>query len=151
MPEHHPPQNPSTRTPDKVTANVGPITGHPLLGIPGATAVFQKHSGPLPPASELAAYGSVQADMPERILRMAEQNSEDERLRLQREQLQRFWLDMTGRILGFLFAVGALISGIILCLNGHDWAGGSIGAAAVGGTVMALITGKYAQNIKKSE
>ncbi|GBQ44416.1 hypothetical protein [Komagataeibacter europaeus] len=149
MPEHHPLQNPSPQTPDKVTANVGPIAGHPLLGVAGATAVFQQHSGPLPTASELAAYGAVQSDMPERILRMAEQNAADERFRLQREQTQRFWMDMTGRLLGFIFAMGALISGVILCLNGHDAAGGSIGAAAVGGTVLALITGKSVQNLKK--
>lgn len=135
---------PATQTPEAVTSQAASIGGFHAHQAAIAT-VFQQHIGPLPPPDELAAFGRIQADFPERILRMAEENGADERLRLQREQVQQYRIDMTGRILGFTFAISALATSVWLCLAGHDWAGGSIGAAAVAGTVIALVSGRAGQ------
>ncbi|KFL87859.1 hypothetical protein AmDm5_1861 [Acetobacter malorum] len=90
----------------------------------------------------MAAYDKIKPDLVERILCMAEANAESERQQAEREQKNFFTLNITGRILGFLFALSSLAATVWLAINGHDKVAIAIGVAAVGGTVAALITGR---------
>lgn len=72
---------------------------------------------------------------------MAEANAESERKQAEKEQKNFFILNITGRVLGFLFALSSLAITAWLALEGHDKVALAIGVAAVGGTVAALITG----------
>lgn len=79
------------------------------------------YSGPLPPASELAGYKKVQADAPERIMRMAEE-----------EQKHRHEIDcrmlkagraesLLGQVLAFVIVLAFLASAVYLAMQGHEW------------------------------
>ncbi|OAG75961.1 hypothetical protein Amal_01731 [Acetobacter malorum] len=131
-----------TKQPDSVRAQIGGVS----VGQGGTHSIaqvsFQSHTGPLPAASELAAYDKIKPDLVERILCMAEANAESERQQAEREQKNFFTLNITGRILGFLFALSSLAATVWLAINGHDKVAIAIGVAAVGGTVAALITGR---------
>lgn len=139
-PEHHP--IPTNNQPDTLRVNLGGMAQGPTEQRAIAQFAFQSHTGPLPPASELAAYDRIQPDLVNRIVCMAEANGQSEREQIKAAQRSYFWLNLAGRIFGFAFALSALGATVWLCLKGHDAVGGSIGVAAVGGTVAALISGK---------
>ena len=139
-PEYHPIH--PTNQPDMPRVNVvGVAQGQPQPA-PIAQFAFQSHTGPLPLASELAAYDKIQPDLVNRIVCMAEANGQSEREQIKAAQRSYFWLNLVGKFFGFVFALSSLAATVWLCLNGHDAVGGSIGVAAVGGTVAALISGK---------
>lgn len=130
------------KQPDSVRAQIGGVNVTPNTTHSIAQVSFQSHTGPLPAASELAAYDKIKPDLVERILCMAEANAESERKQAEREQKNFFFLNITGRVLGFLFALSSLAATVWLALDGHDKVAIAIGVAAVGGTVAALITGR---------
>ncbi|OUI91428.1 hypothetical protein HK17_11585 [Acetobacter indonesiensis] len=74
---------------------------------------------------------------------MAEANAKTERNQAEKEQHNYFILNITGRVLGFIFALSSLAATVWLSLNNHDTVAGAIGVAAVGGTVAALITVRF--------
>lgn len=133
---------PTINQPDTLRVNLGGITQGQAEQRTIAQFAFQSHTGPLPPASELAAYGKIHPDLVNRIVCMAEANGQSEREQIRATQKSYFWLSLLGRIFGFSFALCALGATVWLCLNGHDAVGGSIGVATVGGTVATLISGK---------
>ncbi|MGF1275542.1 DUF2335 domain-containing protein [Acetobacter pasteurianus] len=130
-----------TKQPDSVRAQIGGVNVGQNATHSITQLAFQSHIGPLPAASELAAYDKIKPDLVERILCMAEANAESERKQAEKEQKNFFILNITGRVLGFLFALSSLAITAWLALEGHDKVALAIGVAAVGGTVAALITG----------
>ena len=131
-----------TKQPDTVRATNGGVnpaqTSMPTI----AQVAFQSHIGPLPSAAELADYNKIKPDLVERILCMAEANAASERTQAENEQKNYYRLNYLGRILGFAFALSALFATVWLSLHNHDKVAAAIGIAAVGGTVIALISGK---------
>lgn len=96
---------------------------------------MQQYSGPLPPASELAAYKKVMVDAPERIVAMAE-----------KEQSHRHNYDirllnagriesLLGQIFAFVIVLAFLAASIYLTMNNHEWV-----AITIIGIIAALAT-----------
>lgn len=99
----------------------------------GIVTNVQQYSGPLPPASELAAYKKVMADAPERIVAMAE-----------KEQSHRHDYDirmlnagriegLLGQIFAFVIVLAFLAASIYLAMNNHEWV-----AVAIVGIIATL-------------
>ncbi|MCI1437055.1 MAG: DUF2335 domain-containing protein [Acetobacter indonesiensis] len=136
---------PTNNHPDALRMSMGGIV-QPQSGTQTiAQFAIQHHTGPLPPASELAAYDKIKPDLVERILCMAEANGASEREQIRIEQRNYFWLNLVGRIFGFIFALAGLGATIWLCINGYEEAGAAIGGGVALGTVASLITGKIAK------
>lgn len=101
----------------------------------GIVTSVQQYSGPLPPASELAAYKKVMVDAPERIVAMAE-----------KEQSHRHNYDirllnagriesLLGQIFAFVIVLAFLAASIYLTMNNHEWV-----AITIIGIIAALAT-----------
>jgi len=103
---------------------------------------LQAHTGPLPPAAEMAAYADIDPAIPMRIIAMAEANAAAERHSIDRAQTLQFRENMVGRVLAFIFAMTGLIVALLMARSGHDGAAATIGGAVVAGTVVALVTGR---------
>ena len=69
-------------------------------------------SGPLPPPAALKAYNEAHPDAADRILRMAELQSEHRRMAATKEQRK----SARGQVFGFVIAMTALVGGIALLL-----------------------------------
>ena len=104
--------------------------------------VVTAYRGPLPDPAMLAAYKAIEIDLPDRIVRMAEQNAATERRTTERSQTFSLVSDLFGRVAGLAFASGGLVAAVVLALHGHDTVAGVIGGTTIIGVVAALITGK---------
>ncbi len=104
--------------------------------------VVTAYRGPLPDPATLAAYKAIESDLPDRIVRMAEQNAATERRTTERSQTFNLASDLFGRLAGLAFASGGLVAAVVLALHGHDTVAGVIGGTTIVGVVAALITGK---------
>lgn len=69
-------------------------------------------SGPLPPPEIFEGYKQIQADFPERILKMAE-----------REQISNHRHIYVGQFSAFIIGLILIIGGILLIFSGHNLAG----------------------------
>ena len=103
------------------------------------------HVGPIPSAEALAQYGLVLESAPDRILRMAEKQS-DHRMELEKSTIRR-QLNQSGigQILAFLVSLGCIGASSWLAIEGHDAVAGVIGGTTVVGLVSVFIYGKVAQ------
>lgn len=90
-------------------------------------ASMSRWSGPLPPPDELEGYDRVQSGLADRIVRMAEQQSEH------RRSLERIVVEGGARrsdrglTLGFALAMAFLVASVALILAGHAVAGTILG------------------------
>ncbi|MGI4887298.1 MAG: DUF2335 domain-containing protein [Janthinobacterium lividum] len=107
--------------------------------------ITRTHIGPIPSADALAQYGQVLESAPDRILRMAEKQS-DHRMELEKSTIRR-QLNQSGigQILAFLVSVGCIGASSWLAVEGHDVVAGVIGGTTVVGLVSVFIYGKVAQ------
>ena len=86
-------------------------------------------SGPLPAPADFNAYGNTLPDAPERIMKMAEAQSEH-RMYMEKKVLKYSTMEsITGQVIGFLIAVIFLGAAVGLAMDGHDWLAGGIIAA----------------------
>ena len=100
------------------------------------------HLGPIPHPDTLKAYGDIAADLPERIVKMAE-GEQTHRHEMEREALDANIDDLKrgrsetrlGQVCGLVVGLTALISGAYMAVHGVQWGGSLIG----GGTVAALV------------
>lgn len=77
-------------------------------------------SGPLPPPEMLKAYGDIIPDAPQRILAMAEKQS-DHRMKCEKNIISTSKTEsLCGQILGFTIAVLCIVAASYLGMNGHD-------------------------------
>lgn len=84
-------------------------------------ASVQQYSGPLPPASELAAYKKVMADAPERIIAMAEKE-QNHRHNYDVRILNAGRIEsLLGQIFAFVIVLAFLAASIYLAMNNHEW------------------------------
>lgn len=114
----------------------------------GVAEMHQFYSGPIPPASELAAFEKITPGLADRIVAMAERQSahrQDLETRIIKSDIFRSNLGMT---LGFIVAiVGLLVSGWTIS-TGQGTAGAIIGSATLAAMVTAFVTGR---NFRKSD
>lgn len=86
-------------------------------------------SGPLPSPEDFKAYGEAMKDAPQRILKMAEEQSEH-RMRMEKKLLNRSTTEsVLGQVIGFLISILFLSAAVWLGMNDHDVLAGTIVAA----------------------
>jgi len=109
------------------------------------TRTTTSHVGPIPSAEALAQYGLVLESAPDRILRMAEKQS-DHRMELEKSTIRR-QLNQSGigQILAFLVSLRCIGASSWLAVEDHDAVAGVTGGTTVVGLVSVFIYGKVAQ------
>jgi uncharacterized membrane protein len=104
-------------------------------------AVYQEFAGPIPPPSMMEQYEGTLPGSADRILKMAENQSEH------RQWIEKKKLSFSnrevhlGQVLGFAIGVIAIITGGYTALNGAPISGGFIGTAGVVGLVSVFVIG----------
>lgn len=98
-------------------------------------------SGPVPEASEMAAFKNVQADLPERIMRMAERALEAEITSHTIAENRQYEERSRARIYGLIYALAALGATVWLALAGHPWVAGVVGGTTAVAVVATLVRG----------
>lgn len=96
------------------------------------THMERKFSGPLPAPEDFIMYKNALPDAPERIMAMAEKQT-DHRISSERRIIElKGRENLFGQIAGFLIAICCLVVACILGLNGHDWLAGVIPTSIAG-------------------
>lgn len=110
-------------------------------------------SGPLPHPKHLAAYKEISPEIPERIMRMAENQSDHRRQLESAIVASNLKLEVRGQVFGFVIAMSAVIGGIYLMANGQSLEGASTAIAALAGLVGLFfwVRRERKQELKKSK
>lgn len=102
-------------------------------------------SGPIPPPELLKGYNEVVKDGAERIVTMAEKQS-NHRMKLEdhaiREELKQSRL---GQVFGFVLGIVGLLLAAILAILDHETIAGIFGTTTILGLVTVFVLGKKAQ------
>jgi uncharacterized membrane protein len=114
-----------------------------------STLVTHKFSGPIPPPEILAGYERVHPGSADRIITMAETESQHRR-EMERSivdgglssQKSQFSEARLGQIFALVITIAALAIGGYTAINGHEIAGGILGASSVGGIVTTMVWGR---------
>lgn len=110
---------------------------------------MQFHSGPLPPAKELAEYDEILPGAADRIIAMAERQAEH-RQTLEafavRAEDRRSW---GGLIAGGIVAVGFLVGAVVLGLNDQPWLGGVLGGSTLVSIVGTFVYGTRSRRAER--
>lgn len=103
------------------------------------------HTGPIPSPEAFERYGQTLGNAPDRILRMAEKQS-DHRIEVERQAIRR-QLNQSGagQILAALLAICCIGAATWLSLHDHDTVAGIIGGTTVVGLVTVFVYGKKSQ------
>ena len=91
------------------------------------------YAGPLPHPDHLGQYKEVHPELPERIIRMAEDQAEHRRKLESAALKSNLRLEARGQIFGFVIAMTALLGGIYLIANDKPIWGAAIAISAVAG------------------
>lgn len=110
-----------------------------------ALSVKTTWAGPIPPPDILAGYNDIIPDGAERILKMAEKQS-DHRILMESTVINRE-LNQSGRGQNYavFIVILVLIASSILVYTDHDVAGGVLGAIDLVALSSVFVIGKYAQ------
>ena len=96
-------------------------------------------SGPIPPPQILQQYNSVVPDAAQRIIRMAEKQS-DHRMDLERKVVNSNVVkSYFGMVLATIIAIYGLYIAKEISINGNPWAAGIIAALDLGGLISVAI------------
>lgn len=112
------------------------------------TAV-SSYKGPLPPAQQFAGYEETLAGAANRILILTEQEQQHRfknneaigqhnKKIIDNDHIQK----MAGVIVGGVLSLTLIISGLIMVLQGHDWAGGTIVTSTLVGLAGVFVFSK---------
>lgn len=110
-------------------------------------SIEMRWEGPLPPPAALAAFEQIHPGMAERIVAMVEKEQ------AHRQSAQRTALraevasTLGGLVSGFVLAVLLILVSAYLILEGHDWAGSTLGS----GTIVSLVAVFVARGRSHSE
>lgn len=112
-----------------------------ILGIALSVRTSSSWQGPLPRPRDLKAFGEISADLPGRIMSMAE------REQLHRHAVDKHDLAITSRGQCFAFAVAmlAIVGGFILILLGRPLEGGIFGGTPLVLLIAAFLRGNFAR------
>lgn len=110
-----------------------------------ALTVKRSWTGPIPPPNILLGYNEVVPDGAERILRMAEKQS-DHRMEIEKTVINRE-LNQSGRGQNYavFIVVVVLLASFTLIYLGHDVAGGVLGGIDLVALASVFVIGKYGQ------
>ena len=104
-------------------------------------AVYQEFAGPIPPPDRMEQYEKTLPGSADRILKMAENQSEH-RQSLEKQRLSFSNREVhLGQIFGFLIGAIAIVTGGYTALNGAPIPGGFIGTTGVVGLVAVFVIG----------
>ena len=114
----------------------------------GIAAIGPSRKGPIPSPEDFAGYEATLPGSAHRILLMAEKQSAH-RQQLENQVISNDTLlikmdsrnSILGVIYGFVIGLAAIIGGVFLVWKGHPWSGGLVNVTAIGGLVLAFITG----------
>lgn len=107
--------------------------------------MHKTHAGPLPDATTLAGYSALIPNGADRIMIMAEKQSEH-RMKMESKVINGQMLQSNlGQILAFLIGIGALGASTFCIVNGFEWSGALLGVGGLTGLVTAFIKGKNQQ------
>ena len=113
-----------------------------LLHIVTSQRLMKSHRGPLPPPEDIALYNKHITNGADRIMSMAEKQS-DHRREMERPLVTcQTGQSTRGQIFGLLIGLFGITAGSIVALLGHDWVGGGIAGATVVSLVYAFVTGQ---------
>lgn len=109
--------------------------------------------GPLPHPKHLTEYAKISPDIPERIMRMAENQSDHRRQLESAIVASNLKLEVRGQVFGFVIAMSAVIGGIYLMANGQSLEGAATAISAVAGLVALFfwVRRERKQELKKSK
>lgn len=106
----------------------------------------ESFSGPLPPPKILAQYNDILTDGAERIMQMAEKQS-NHRITLERQIINEEIIQSSrGQWLGFILGLICLILASLLAYLGHDTVAGIFGTTTIIGLVSVFVLGKKGQH-----
>ncbi len=109
-------------------------------------------SGPVPPPAFLEQYERISPGLASRMVSMAEAESVHRR-QIESSVVESHCQDqrafhsevLRGQILATAITVVALVAGAYTAVSGHEWAGGVLGCAGIGGIAINLILGRNAK------
>ena len=102
-------------------------------------------SGPLPPPSILKEYNNTVKDGAERIMKMAEHQS-NHRIELEKHAIkEELNQSSKGQKFGFILAIIGLLSAVLLAILGHDTVAGIFASTTIIGLVTVFVIGKRSQ------
>lgn len=111
----------------------------------------ESFSGPLPPPNMLKAYGDIIPDAPQRILTMAE-NQSNHRMKCEKSIIDSSKFEsFLGQILGFIIAVLSIGASVYLGINGHDKLAIAIPASVATLAAVFVINRKKSKDGEKGE
>ena len=135
MPDNNP--QPRNNPPNKIVAKYEEISGF---------------SGPIPPPQILQQYNSIIPDAAERIIRMAEKQS-DHRMDLERKVVSSNILkSYLGMIVAAVIAIFGLYAAIEISIKGNSpWTAGIVVALDLGGIIYVAISNNLAQKQEREK
>jgi uncharacterized membrane protein len=144
-----------------IPAKTEPIKVNPKTDSKRVTA-FERHersfSGPLPPPELLAEYEKSCPGAADRIISIAEKESEHRRsieqtlVRSETEQAARDSHEARrGQICALVITLSAIVAGAYTALHGHEIARSIIGVGGIGGIVTSFLVGQARRNQNETE
>ena len=110
--------------------------------------IEQHYSGPLPPPQALEQYNNIIPNGAERIMVMAENQSEHRR-NLETKALSTDSRNsLLGIICAFVLGLSTVVIGGLIIYNGHAWPGTILGSSGLVGLVSVFI---YGTNQRRAE
>jgi len=108
--------------------------------------LHKTHIGPLPDIDTLEGYARLIPDGAERVMKMAEKQS-DHRMKLEDKVITaQIRQSSTGQILAFIIGIAALAGSVYCIVSGYEIGGAVLGAGGITGLVTAFIKGKSSQD-----
>lgn len=102
--------------------------------------------GPLPSPKVLQGYNNVIKDGAERVIRMAE-NQSQHRMELEKYAINgQIKQSGRGQLFGFILALVCIFSTIYLAIKGHEKIAIALGSTTVVGLVSIFVVGKFFQS-----
>lgn len=109
------------------------------------------HSGPLPSPDYLEEYSRLIPNGAERIMKMAEKQSEH-RLTMEKKALSSHVNQgYIGQVFGLIIGLATIAAGVYLGINGQPLLGGVLGVGGITGLVTAFIKGRDLEQEEISE
>lgn len=107
--------------------------------------LHKTHIGPLPDPETLEGYAGLITNGAERIMKMAEKQS-DHRMSLEKRVIDaQIVQSYLGQIFAFVIGLAALGGSVYCIISGYQWGGAILGAGGITGLVTAFIKGRSAQ------
>jgi uncharacterized membrane protein len=118
---------------------------------PGQVIVASSFSGPLPPPEVLEGYDRIFPGLAERLVRMAEKQS-DHRMELEKKAISAQLSESSrGQIFGLIIGLTGLILSSYVIVNGYAISGSILGGATLVALVSVFVVGKQKMRAELQE